>query len=392
MTPRLARRTPTPVSLDLVALEFDSRLRPTLSIIDCVTTRGRKGETENLLSLAGLRRLVGADRAVLVKEATTSSGREVARHLGIEPLDAVFLERREAEIQWVPPAFGPVFGHPFLAAQKSASGQTNSLGAIPPPLIRFLLDEAYVSPPHRVLSTLMTLRDTADSHQSLPQPLSTLVAAHALCSLISCTSRLAGTLASHSVEEVRELVYYGVTTGRPDGHHVVGALTAADAYYEHYLSALNRPVRRHRSDESRIPSVVSELLKEPEWIDRLLDAIERYRARPEVARGLPQTADLVGYDALLGGDAWTAPSFDHLFTVEHKQLVVVTTQLLRTIIGPTLLDPLIRIQDLRFDRSPSPAPERYLPFASGNRPPEFSVRDSQEPLLFDSPHQPPAVT
>ncbi len=356
------------VELDVLAISFDARLQTTLSIYECKSGRGQKGEPERLLWLKGVKTLLDADRAVLVREGATPNGRILSRKLGLEILDTFVLSRLEAECEWIPESFAHLSGSRFANAEREIATQLREIKGIPWQLIRFLWEDASTLPGYRALGGLMTLGETAGKYRFLPEPAKTMIAAYALSALVVALTRLGGKLNQYTAEEIRILTLYGLTTGRPDGQHVVRALEAADAYYQHHMSGFRRDIRSDRSDDITIPSVVQEIVREPPWMDRLIDAVERFRARGNIARTLPLTVDLVAFDGLLGDVNWQAPAFDHLFTIEHKQLVLVSLRLLEHIVGPALIEPLKAVETFAFNRVPAAVPDRHTPFDSRSGP------------------------
>lgn len=79
-----------------------------------------------------------------------------------------------------------------------------------------------------------------------------------------------------------------------------------------------------------------------------MDFVARLRANPVVARELLQTAELACFEAILGGSAWKAPAFAHLFTAEHRGLLLVSLRCLRQVGGEQVALPLERLVDLPF--------------------------------------------
>ncbi|GAB3868867.1 hypothetical protein GCM10028801_45410 [Nocardioides maradonensis] len=63
-----------------------------------------------------------------------------------------------------------------------------------------------------------------------------------------------------------------------------------------------------------------------------------------------QTAELALFDALLGGTAYLAPAFDHLFTAEHRYLLNVARRCLRDIAGESISDAVGPALEVDFSR------------------------------------------
>jgi hypothetical protein len=98
-------------------------------------------------------------------------------------------------------------------------------------------------------------------------------------------------------------------------------------------------------------------------------------------RDLLQTAELGVFEALVGGDAWQAPAFDHLFTPEHRNLLTVALRLLSDILGEPLADRLGGLSQLLFDRAAPMVPDRRVPPESRDEEasPTLAQEENQDP-------------
>ena len=96
--------------LDVLAVDIDGRLRTSLSVLECKTTKGQSGEPDRLLWLSGLQRLTGTGRAVLVRQTITRRGRAIAQTLDLQIMDMQTLTARETSHAWVPERFAHIRG------------------------------------------------------------------------------------------------------------------------------------------------------------------------------------------------------------------------------------------------------------------------------------------
>ena len=128
--------------IDVLALDFDTRLRRRSSMFECKSRGRQAGEPDRLFWLAGFARYIGADRATLIRPTVSSRGRELARRLNLETSDIRTLERREEDNAWVPPGFGHLGGAACTSAQRRAGEQIKKLGGFPPKLWAFLQSSA----------------------------------------------------------------------------------------------------------------------------------------------------------------------------------------------------------------------------------------------------------
>jgi hypothetical protein len=385
------RRTITDV--DVLVVDFDARLRPLVSIIECKSARGQAGEQDRLLWLAGLRTLLGADRAVLVRESITGAGRDLSRKLSVDLLGSRELERRESDHQWMPEQFGLVGGSQSADWVRRTDEQVRTIGSLPSGLLAFLRHESLLAEPHRVLGAVATLADATRTGAILPEPAGTLLAADVLLALIVAALRTGARLDLLGADGVRTEIEDGIATGDPHDRQVLKVVDIADALLREQLSRVHRAYvdSGARPLELSYPSLREAVASPPSWLGRFYDIAERYRRRPTLTRQLPQTADLVLYDALPGGRAWQAPAFDHLFTPQHRQVLLVALDALDAA-APHLAARLARIPELPFNRSPAAVPDRLSipPGGDGRRIEPGGSRNDHGALIDRSdldPHQ-----
>lgn len=345
--------------IDVLSIDFDSRLQPTISIIECKSVRGQAGEQDRLFWLSGLKTMLGAGRAVLVRESVTAAGRDLSRRLGIDLLGGRELERREADHQWIPQVFGRIGNGPGASELQTTINQLKNIGDIRAGLVAFLRYDALVADPHRTLGALVTLADITHTGTVLPEPAGKVVAADAMTALLLAALRAAGRLDSLGSDGVRREIEDGLTTGDPHDRHVLKVVDIADALLREQLSQVHRAYVESgaRPLELSYPSLREVVASTPSWLPRFMDLAERCRSRTTIATQLLQVSDLVLYDALAGGVSWQAAAFDHLFTPQHRQLLLVCFDVF-SLVAPHLACRLKEIQDIRFDRTSAPVPDR----------------------------------
>ena len=74
-----------------------------------------------------------------------------------------------------------------------------------------------------------------------------------------------------------------------------------------------------------------------------------------------QTTELAVFEALVGGHAYEAKAFDHLFSPEHHYLLNVALKCLADIAGNAVADELNATLELNFERSRPEATDRDAP-------------------------------
>lgn len=349
--------------LDVLAIDVDSRLRLTRSTLECKSGKGQSGEGDRLLWLSGLQSLLDVDRAVLVRQTITRRGRALASRLGMQILDVPTLTVREAANAWVPERFAHVDGPACTAAESRTDTQLKGLGHIPGDLVAFLRHKALLEPSHRILSALTALGRQVESGGVLPEPTRTIVAAHALQSLVLAALADASRLDTTALPEIKRRIELALTVGSPDDDHVLQVLRGADVLLERVVESVHRRYMSGGAERQhvQVPSLRGLVAEPPEWTDRYLAFVQRLRMNPQVARDLLQTAELACFDALLGDTAYTSRAFDHLFTPEHRHLLMAAVRSLADIAGAHLPEALAGIDDLQFDRAAPALPDRTAP-------------------------------
>lgn len=369
--------------LDVVALDFDSRLRHTFSILECKSGRGQAQEADRLFWLTGVKTYVRADRGVLVRESVSNRGRTIARRLGLETFDAVTLARREQENAWVPPRFGHIGGPSCEALEQGANKQLKAIGEFPPELGRFLAHDALRSPAHVALGQLAKLSELG-SRIVLPHEAGLVVAGHSLVGVVFAALRVASWLDSIPSSEAATLIARGVTAGDTHDTRSLELLESADAYYQAGIQSLHADYVDGGAKRSSVdvPPLAPQIREPPDWLGRFVDLAERLRANAPISRLILQTLELAVFDALAGDDAWKVPAFDHLFTPEHKNLVVVAQTTLEAIIGTALANHVKGVGELPYDRTPPALPDRRTPLIEAE---DENSAEKSDGKLFENP-------
>lgn len=348
--------------IDVLALDVDLRLRLRRSILECKSRRGQAGEPDRLFWLEGLRLFVGAERAVLARGTSSKRGTAIAQQLGLHLLDEKTLAVREAANAWLPRRFAHLGGEECLAAEIRTDTQLKAFGEMPKSLIRFLRFEALLESSHMTLGALMTLRSSVESVGILPEPAGTVMAAHSLTALIVTALRDSGMAETLPNAELQRRLELALTTGSPDDDHVLNVLSQADEFLRHEVERVHMAyqVQGGKRLVLNTPSLRDLVSQPPPWIPRYIDLVDRFRANPSIARDLLQTVELSCFDALVGGSAWESPAFDHLFTRQHRNLIVAAMKMLQEIAGP-IADRLEALGKLAFDRRAPDLPDRRQP-------------------------------
>ncbi len=331
--------------MDILSVEVDARLRLSRSSLECKSGKGQSGEPMTLIWLAGFRQLMGLERVVYVRPSVSTRARTLARRLDIGVLDEATLTSRETAIAWLPERFAHVDGPECTAAERRTDIQLKGLPYLRPELTAFLRHEALLADSHEVLAGLVGLRDAADRQGSLPSPASHILGGHALVALLAAGLTDAGRLDHVSPSGLRQRLHRALTTGDPDDSSLLEMLERADAVLRHVADRTHRAYVEAGADPIQVgvPSLRDAIAAPPEYLDDYLDFVQRLRVNPLVARDLLQTAELLCFDALVGGSSWRVPAFARLLTAEHQGLLLVAIRCLRSIAGEQIaavLDPL----------------------------------------------------
>ncbi|GAA1959380.1 hypothetical protein [Catenulispora subtropica] len=365
VTHQISNRRRVITDVDVLSLDFDARLRPQLGITECKSTRGQAGEQDRLLWLKGMQSLVGADRASLVRESVSPAGRDVARRIGVDLIGGDELARREKVLDHMPDRFATIGATAFTDQAAKAAEQLKTIG-LRSGLVAFLEQDALLAEPHRVLGALLTLDEATKTGAVVPMPLASVLAGHSLQALLVAALRAGGRIDVIGVEGVRREIEQGLGTGDPHDQQLFRVAEMADTLLNQELADIHRAYRAQGATviERQVPSLRQAIAQAPAWLPRFVDLAERLRRRTPVARQLPQTVDLVVFDALYDGDAWSASSFDHLFGREHRQLLTVALECLASAL-PALAGTLDPVTELPFDRVPTAALRDRTAHAAG---------------------------
>lgn len=362
--------------LDVLSLDIDSRLRLSRSTLECKSGRGQSGEGDRLLWLSGLQKLLGVERAVLVRQTITRRGQALATDLGLQILDVPTLTQREAAQAWLPDRFAHVDGPACVAAEARADLQFKGLGHIPSELVAFLRYQSLLQPSYRNLAALVALRGSVEEGGVLPIPTRSVVAGHALQTLALAALQDATLLDAQPATQVRRRIELALTVGSPEDDYILAVLGRADQLVGRLIEGIHRAyvdAGTSRIDRP-IPSLRELVADPPPWVNRYIDLAQRMRSNPAIARQLPQTIELACFDALLGDTAFLAPAFGHLFTSEHRSLLLACVRVLGDIVGTHVADTLTSIGDLDFARSAPSLPDRTAHSSSASNTPVPGAR------------------
>lgn len=338
--------------IDVLAVDVDGRLRMSRSILECKSGGGQAGEPDRLLWLAGLQKYLKFDRAVLVRQSVSRRGRALSRTLGLKVLDVARLTTREAAHAWLPDTFAHIDGAECAAAESRTDTQLKGLGHIPSDLIAHLRHDALRSDTPNTLRAVANLGRVSNQGGVLPSPTREVLAGHATLALLLAAIGDAARLDELSPEELQERTERALTIGSPDSTQMLNVLARADDLMAYMLQRVHTAYETSgaRRVQVDIPSLREVVTRPPEWVPWYLDLVQKLRANPAVGRELLQTAELACFEALLGGRAYLADAFDHLFSAEHRYLLNVTIRCLEAVAGPAIADPVRPILDLDFNR------------------------------------------
>ncbi|MFD8495812.1 hypothetical protein [Amycolatopsis sp. NPDC059657] len=345
--------------LDVLAVDIDGRLRASLSVLECKTTKGQSGEPDRLLWLSGLQRLTGTQRAVLVRQTITRRGRAIAQALDLQIMDMQTLASREQGHAWVPERFAHIQGPGCEQAERRTDTQLKGLNHIPGGLVAFLRADSLLADSPEILNALVAL-NSATRQGVVPNPTGLILASHALIALLLAAIRDASRLDVVPAGDLQERVARAVTLGDPDNSQILAILSQADELVQHQVRRIHdsyTKVGATRQDIA-VTSLKSIVAEPPAWLDRYIDLVTKLRANPAIARDLVQTAELACFDARCGDHAYAEAAFDHLYTPEHRYLLVTAIKVLRDIVGNQLADSVGEFDDLDFSRAAPTIPDR----------------------------------
>jgi hypothetical protein len=365
--------------VDVLSIDVDLRLRIARSGIECKSAPGQSGEPDRLFWLRGFQDYLHLDRAVLARQTASRRGLKLARALGLHVLDAATLENREAANAWLPQTFAHVGGSACAKAETRADTQLRAISEVSADLVAFLRHDALFAPSYRLLSALTALGAQAGTTKVFPEMLALVLSGHALLVLLIAAIQDAGAGETVSNRELRSRLELALVTGAPDDAHVLEVLGQADQLVAAQIEEIHRAyaaagAKRPPVDALSLRSLVGE---PPQWIDRYVDLVERLRAVPSVARDLLQTSELAIFEGLLGGEAWKAAAFNHLFTPEHRNLLSAAIPLLNDIIGSQLAAQLSPVLSLEFNRSGPAVPDRREGQTQTQLPPKLAQEEGR---------------
>ncbi|MEU9745856.1 hypothetical protein [Streptomyces niveus] len=233
--------------------------------------------------------------------------------------------------------------------------------------------DALLADSANLIAAVQALGSAVEKQGILPEPVAGVLAGHSLMAILLAGIQDAGRLDAVPPSALRRRLGSALTVGDADDTYVLPMLEKADAFFRFVQDRTHKAYVDAGADPIRVevPSLRDAIASPPLYLDYYLNFVERLRENPQVASGLLQTAELTCFDALLGDDAWKADSFSHLFTTEHKGLLLVALKCLEVIAGNQVASPLHDIHDLPFRGSAGKVPDRREP--------------SDQPTLFDPP-------
>ncbi|MFC5188058.1 hypothetical protein [Actinomadura harenae] len=342
---------------------MDLRLRVSRSSLECKSGKGGSGEPDRLLWLAGFRQLLALQRATLVRPTVSRRGRALARRLGIGVMDNATLERREAAHGWLPSNFAHIGGEACETAEGRTDIQLRGLAELPSDLIAFLRFDSLLASPHAIIGALASLKSAVVRQGVLPEPAGKVIAGHALIALLLAALQDASQLDLVPASTLRSRLEIALISGDPDDSHLLRVLARADELVEFQIQRVHNAYID--SGAVRQPVNIASLREvigtSQDYFESYIDLVERLRENPAVSRNLLQTVELVCFDALVGGDAWRERAFDHLFTAEHRGLILASVRTLGGIAGDPVAQKLEAIWNVKFNRSGAAVPDRHSP-------------------------------
>lgn len=347
--------------IDVLSLDLDRRLRLSRSVLECKSGKGQSGEPNTIVWLAGFRQLLKLDRATLVRQTVSRRGANLAQKLDITLMDDAAVKRREVAHAWLPPRFAHLDGAACAAAEVRTDTQLKGLPGIPQELIRFLRGGALLSDSPSILAALEAFGIAVQKQGILPDPSAKVLSGHAFIALLLAGLQDAGRLDVIPSHVLQGRLERALTVGDPDDVHLLPLLERADALVRHiqerthkaYVNAGAEPVHID------VPSLRDSVATPPAYLGDYVDLVERLRDNPQISRDLLQTAELVCFDALLDDQNWQAPAFSHLFTAEHRGLLLVALRCLARVAGAQASAPLRELSDLPFNGPASGVPDRH---------------------------------
>ncbi|MDG9687730.1 hypothetical protein QC334_34240 [Streptomyces sp. DH18] len=349
--------------IDVLSIDIDSRLRLSRSSMECKSGRGQSGEPNTIVWLAGFRQLLNLDRVTLVRQTVSPRGQNLARKLGIVAMDEATVSRREKAHAWLPERFAHLDGPACSAAESRTDTQLKGMPGIPPGLARFLRADSLLAESPELLRGVQAFGLAVEQQGVLPEPAASVLAGHSLIAVLLAALQDAGRLDDVPARLLRRRLESALTVGDPEDSYVLPMLERADALFRHIQERTHKAYVSAGAEPIRIdyPSLRDAVATPPAYLNDYLDLVERLRANPQVARDLLQVAELACFDALLGDSAWKAKSFAHLFTLEHKGLLLVGLRCLSRIAGDQVASVLRRLADLPFEARSGLVPDRSEP-------------------------------
>lgn len=366
--------------IDVLSIDVDLRLRVSRSSAECKSGSGQSGEPKELVWLAGFRQLLRLDRVTLVRPTVSSRGRELARKLNISTLDDATIARRETANQWFPDRFAHLDGPECAAAEARTDTQLRGLPSLPAALTQFLRADAPLADSGALLAAVEALGDAVKEQGALPEPAATVIAGHALFAIVLAAIQDAGTLDARTPRELRAAREQELVTSDPT---LFSLLDRADDLFRHVLARVHRSYVDAGAEpiNVKVPSLRDSIVRPLPYLDDYVDLVERLRSTPMITRDLLQTTEMACFEVLLGGEAWKSPAFGHLFTAEHKGLLLVALRCLSRVAGTQVAEYLSGLQDLKVFAGQVGVPDRSAAPQQAPRPSATKKSTNTQPAI-----------
>jgi hypothetical protein len=276
-------------------------------------------------------------------------------------IDEASIEKRETAHAWLPERFAHLDGPQCMRAESRTDIQLKGLPDIPAGVTKFLRGEALLADSAKLLASVSGFGAAVHRQGALPDPAAITLSGHCLIAIILAGLQDASRLDETPAETLRSRLERALTVGNADDVNLLPLLERADAVIRHLQ------LRTHRADVAAgadpinidVPSLRDTVATPPPYLSDYLDFVERLRSNPQVSKDLLQTAELVCFDTLLGDENWAAAAFAHLFTPEHRSLLLVALRCLGRVAGETVSGYLHRISEVPFIGLGSKTPDRY---------------------------------
>lgn len=346
--------------VDVLSIDVDRRLRVSRGSLECKSGQGQSGEPYTIVWLAGFRQLLKLDRVTLIRKTISRRGRTLAQSLGIVVVDEASIDRREQAHAWLPQRFAHLDGPQCIAAETRTDRQLKGLPDIPARISKFIRGESLLADSAQLLASVSAFGVAVRRQGALPDPASIVLSGHCLIAVVLAGIQDAGRLDETPSDMLRRRLERALTVGSADDVHLLPLLERADALIRHLQLRTHRAYASAGAEPIHIdvPSLRDTIATPPPYVSDYIDFVERLRSNPQISKDLLQTAELVCFDALLGDTNWSMPAFAHLFTAEHRSMLLVALRCLGNVAGEIVSGYLQKILDIPFTGLGGRVPDR----------------------------------